>query len=144
MRRGTRWRESRPTSARRGCRRPMAARRPAARAWARSAVQRCLHARTCHAQAGFRPALYPLGTLRGEELGEPRGGKRLAEIVALQEIAAHAGEQRALPLFLHAFSDDVLAEGMRHVDGSTHDRARSFALLDRRDEALVELHTGDR
>src|SRR5678810_544124 len=71
-----------------------------------------------------------------------RGGigfERLADQVALDEVAAAAREEVALALLLHALGDDAHVERVRERDDRRDDRALLAVAGQLGDEAAVDL-----
>ena len=51
-----------------------------------------------------------------EQVYEPRGGNRPAEVVALRFVAAMLAQERQLFRLLDAFRDDAQVQAVRHLD----------------------------
>jgi hypothetical protein len=65
-------------------------------------------------------------------------------VIALRVIASGAREGVERLLVLHAFGDDLEAEGMRELDGRADDRGAAGIGRDVRDEGAVDLELVDR
>src|SRR5438034_11474818 len=71
---------------------------------------------------------------------EPVGRDRLAEVVALRDVAVERGERLPRDAVLDAFRHDAQAEVAAEVDDRAHDRRVGLVGAHRVDERTVDLH----